>query len=120
MINPILAATQSAHGLPLSDMDSNVGCTVTSLEVENSNLSSAFLSIPPLLLPSAISDDFLQAVATIGSLDLSCWGGCREIRLWRRTRSDGHQGLRGAHRKILRVGKNNCRPSPVILPSREL
>lgn len=38
--------------VPLSDMDSNVGWTVTSLEVENSILSSALRSIPPA--PSAM------------------------------------------------------------------
>lgn len=32
---------------PFKDIDSNVGCTVTSLEVENSIFSSARRSIPP-------------------------------------------------------------------------
>lgn len=38
--------------LPFSDIASKVGCTVTSLEVENSILSSALRSIPPA--PSAM------------------------------------------------------------------
>ena len=51
--------------LPFSDMDSKVGWTVTSLEVENSILSSALRSMPPA--PSAIMREL--EVVRLGGFD---------------------------------------------------
>lgn len=65
--------------LPFSDIDSNVGWTVTSLEVENSIRSSALRSIPPA--PSAI------LLLVMGSKTWGCdvtlsrlrWDGARTL-----------------------------------------